>query len=146
MQLNLRYNFPLLLLVPHIPRSFVQLTNQLNSFLQEFEAMGYDSPRDEILPQNRMESGFKSCSRKLSKSSDCKQISNKANTTKTGRQSDEAKYTYGKPMRKFYWTSFFFYQLGFIFLFHLHIFLYFVTHYHRMNRSFILDLIQQLRL
>ncbi|KAE8637363.1 uncharacterized protein LOC101217191 [Cucumis sativus] len=69
---------------------------------KEFEAMGYDSPRDEILPQNRMESGFKSCSRKLSKSSDCKQISNKANTTKTGRQSDEAKYTYGKPMRKFY--------------------------------------------
>ncbi|XP_022925336.1 uncharacterized protein LOC111432624 isoform X2 [Cucurbita moschata] len=69
---------------------------------KDFEAMGYDSPRDEILSHNRMESGFTSCSRKLSKSSDCRQNSNKAKTTKTARRSDEAKYTYGKPMHKFY--------------------------------------------
>lgn len=74
--------------------------------------MGYDSPRDEILSHKRMESGFKSCSRKLSKSSDCRHNSNKANAMKTARRSDEAKYTYGKAMHKFYWNLVFF-QLGF---------------------------------
>ncbi|XP_023001589.1 uncharacterized protein LOC111495672 [Cucurbita maxima] len=64
---------------------------------KEFKAMGY-----EISSHNRIESSFESCSRKLSKSSDCRQNSDKANVTKTARRSDEAKYTYGKAMHKFY--------------------------------------------
>lgn len=66
---------------------------------KEFEPKGYESPQDESISVDKMEFGFSSYGRKLSKSSDCSK-SSKVGTTisRTARRSGETKCTYGKQM------------------------------------------------
>ncbi|KAJ0018333.1 hypothetical protein Pint_09467 [Pistacia integerrima] len=70
---------------------------------KEFEAVGYDSLEDESLSENKVqvssEFGFNSHNRKLSKSSDCCQNSNRGSRmARAARKSDENKRTYGRQM------------------------------------------------
>ncbi|XP_031399139.1 uncharacterized protein LOC116209591 [Punica granatum] len=73
---------------------------------KEFEALNYDSPSydDDDMSNKKSQTfhgtGFKSYSKKLSKSSDCCQNSDTSSTmSRNGQRSDESKYTYRKPMR-----------------------------------------------
>ncbi|CAN6690272.1 unnamed protein product [Malus baccata var. baccata] len=81
------------------------LTPYTKTKSKEFDEMGYYSPyrHDESLSENNMEFGFNSCSRKLSKSSDCCQKSETESRLAQGnRRSGDAKRTYGKQIhRKF---------------------------------------------
>ncbi|XVF28045.1 hypothetical protein REPUB_Repub14bG0161600 [Reevesia pubescens] len=70
---------------------------------KEFDEIGYDSPHNETLSENKKptfnELAFSSRSKKLSKSSDCYQDSNRGiSMARTSRRSDESTASYRKQM------------------------------------------------
>ncbi|PON90262.1 structural maintenance of chromosomes protein [Trema orientale] len=66
---------------------------------KEFEGIGYDSPQDQSFSEDKMEFGFNSYTRKLSRSSDYCQNSKTGSTgPRAARRSDETKCTYRKQM------------------------------------------------
>ena len=67
--------------------------------LQEFEEMGYESPQKETLSEDKVEFGFNSFERKLSKSSDyCHNSKSGSTISRPARRSNETKFRYGKQM------------------------------------------------
>ncbi|RXH99482.1 hypothetical protein DVH24_011807 [Malus domestica] len=71
---------------------------------KEFDEMGYNSPyrHDESLSENNMEFGFNSCSRKLSRSSDCCQkTATESRIAQGNRRSDGMRLPVGKCRKSF---------------------------------------------
>ncbi|PON34016.1 structural maintenance of chromosomes protein [Parasponia andersonii] len=66
---------------------------------KEFEGIGYDSPRDQSFSKDKMEFGFNSYTRKLSRSSDyCQNSKTGSTVSRAARRSDETKCRYRKQM------------------------------------------------